>query len=126
MKEIIYSLIENFVLGGSIVVIISYICTFFNPLIGAILWSFPISLLPTLFFMKKHGKKSKHMANFTRSTTYALILLVISTGFLSIFIREDKKESLWLPISKTFGVWLIASMIFFAVIKYFKLEDKFI
>ena len=77
-------------------------------------------------FHEETWKKSKHMANFTRSTTYELILLVISTGFLSIFIREDKKESLWLPISKTFGVWLIASMIFFAVIKYFKLEDKFI
>jgi hypothetical protein len=75
--------------------------------------------------MKKHGKNDKYIARFTVSTTYALVLLVLSTAVLSVFIKNNKSNSLWLPILKTSGVWLVASIIFFGSIKYFKLEDKF-
>ena len=125
MNKVLYSLIQNFLIGGAIVASISYLGTFFDPLIGAIWWSFPISLLPTLFFMKKHGKDNKYIAKFTISTTYALVLLVISTAVLSMFIKNNKNNSLWMPVLKTSGIWLVASIFFFGAIKYFKLEDKF-
>lgn len=125
MSSTVYSLIQNFIIGGSIIASISYLGTFFDPLIGAIWWSFPISLLPTLFFMQKHGKDNKYIAKFTISTTYALVLLVLSTAALSMFIKNNKSKSLWMPVLKTTGLWLIASVIFFGVIKYFKLADKF-
>ncbi len=125
MNKVLFSLIQNFLLGGAIVASISYLGTFFDPLIGVIWWSFPISLLPTLFFMKKHGKDNKYIAKFTISTTYALVLLVLSTAVLAMFIKNNKNNSLWMPVLKTSGVWLIASVIFFGAIKYFKLEDKF-
>ena len=125
MKSIIYSLIQNFLLGGFIVASISYIGTFMDPLLGAIWWSFPLSILPTLFFMKKQGKTNKYISKFALSTTYALVLLVLSTGFLSYFIKINTTNSLWSPIGKTVIVWLISSIIFFGTIKYFKLEDRF-
>ena len=125
MNKVLYSLFQNFLIGGAIVASISYLGTFFDPLIGAIWWSFPISLLPTLFFMKKHGKDNKYIAKFAISTTYALVLLVISTAVLSRFIKNNKNNSLWMPVLKTTGVWLVASVLFFGAIKYFKLEDKF-
>ena len=90
MNKVLFSLIQNFLLGGAIVASISYLGTFFDPLIGAIWWSFPISLLPTLFFMKKHGKDNKYIAKFTISTTYALVLLVLSTAVLAMFIKNNK------------------------------------
>ena len=125
MNKVLFSLIQNFLLGGAIVASISYLGTFFDPLIGAIWWSFPISLLPTLFFMKKHGKDNKYIAKFTISTTYALVLLVLSTAVLAMFIKNNKNNSLWMPVLKTSGIWLVASIFFFGAIKYFKLEDKF-
>ena len=124
MSNILHSLIQNFIIGGSIIASISYLGTFFDPLIGAIWWSFPISLLPTLFFMRKHGKDNKYIAKFTVSTTYALVLLVLSTALLSYYIKNNK-TSLWMPILKTSGAWLVASVIFFGIVKHFKLEDKF-
>ncbi len=125
MTAVLHSLIQNFIIGGSIIASISYLGTYFDPLIGTIWWSFPISLLPTSFFMKTHGKDDKYIAKFTISTTYALVLLELSTAVLSMFIKNNKNNSLWMPILKTSGVWLIASVIFFGAIKYFKLEDKF-
>ena len=124
MPSILHSLIQNFIIGGSIIASISYLGTFVDPLIGAIWWSFPISLLPTLFFMQKHGKDNKYIAKFTVSTTYALVLLVLSTALLSYYIKNSK-TSLWIPILKTSGVWLVASVIFFGIVKHFKLAEKF-
>ena len=117
MNKVLYSLIQNFLIGGAIVASISYLGTFFDPLVGAIWWSFPISLLPTLFFMKKHGKDNNYIAKFTISTTYALVLLVLSTAVLSMFIKNNKNNSLWMPVLKTSGIWLVASVIFFGAIK---------
>lgn len=125
MKSIIYSVIQNFLLGGFIVASISYIGTFMDPLLGAIWWSFPLSILPTLFFMKNHGKSNNYISKFAISTTYALVLLVLSTGFLAYFIKKNTNNSLWLPIGNTVMVWLLSSIFFFGIIKYFKLEDKF-
>jgi len=124
MPNILHSLIQNFIIGGSIIASISYLGTFVDPLIGAIWWSFPISLLPTLFFMQKHGKDNKYIAKFTVSTTYAVVLLVLSTALLSYYIKNNK-TSLWIPILKTSGAWLVASVIFFGIVKHFKLADKF-
>lgn len=125
MSSILYGLFKNFMIGGLIVSSISYLGTYFDPLIAAIFWSFPISLLPTLFFMKKHGKDNKYLSKYLISTTYALILLLLSTVSLSMFIKSDKNNSLWVSILKSAGLWAVASMFFFGGIKYFKLEDKF-
>ena len=35
---------------GCLITVISYIGTYLDPLLGAIWWSFPISLIPTLFY----------------------------------------------------------------------------
>ena len=75
MPSTIYNLVQNFLMGGAIVASISYIGTFMDPLLGAIWWSFPVSLLPTIYFMKKNKKSNDYIAKFTLSTTFALILL---------------------------------------------------
>ena len=96
-----------------------------DPLLGAIVWSFPISLLPTLYFMKKNGKSNDFVARFTTSTTFTIGLLALSVALLSYFIKNNKDSSIALPIIKMTGLWLLASFIFFIAIKHFKLADKF-
>lgn len=123
MTSLLYELFQNFILGGLITASISYIGTYMDPLLGAIWWSFPISLIPTIYFMKETGKSNKFMAKFTISTTYALILLFISCGFMSYFFT--KHDGIVIPIIKATGVWFIASAIFYTVIKHFKLDSKF-
>ena len=117
-------LLYNFILGGLIVTSISYIGTYFDPLLAAIWWSFPLSLLPSMWFMKYHGKDNKYLAKFSLSTTYALSLLIISTISLFYFFKETT-GSFWLPIAKASGIWLFFSILFFYLVKYFKLENKF-
>ena len=65
MTSLLYELFQNFILGGLITATISYIGTYMDPLLGAIWWSFPISLIPTIYFMKDTGKSNKFIAKFT-------------------------------------------------------------
>ncbi len=125
MDPVVINVIQNFLIGGTLIALTSYIGTFFDPLVAAIFWSFPISILPTLYFMKQNNKNNMYISRFTLSTTYALILLVVTTFFLSYFLKQDKK-SINGPIIKTSGVWLICSIIFYIIIKYFNLENSFI
>ena len=111
-------------MGGAIVASISYIGTYMDPLLGAIWWSFPISLLPTLYFMKKNNKSNKYIAKFTLSTTFALVLLLLSCFCLSYFINRD--SGLLMPVLKSAMIWLVASIIFYFSVKDLDLEKKFL
>ena len=124
MNTLLYELFQNFIMGGLITASISYIGTYMDPLLGAIWWSFPISLIPTIYFMKKTGKSNKFIAQFTISTTYSLVLLFISCFFMGHYL--NRSDDIAMPIIKAIAVWFIASVIFYTVIKLFKLDTKFI
>ncbi len=124
MNTLLYELFQNFIMGGLITASISYIGTYMDPLLGAIWWSFPISLIPTIYFMKDTGKSNKFIAQFTISTTYSLVLLFISCFFMGHYLNTS--DDIAMPIIKAIGVWFIASVIFYTVIKRFKLDTKFI
>ena len=124
MNILLYELFQNFIMGGLITASISYIGTYMDPLLGAIWWSFPISLIPTIYFMKETGKSNKFIAQFTISTTYSLVLLFISCFFMGHYL--NRSDDIAMPIIKAISVWFIASVIFYTVIKLFKLDTKFI
>ena len=123
MKSLINDLFQNFLLGGLITASISYLGTYLDPLLGAIWWSFPISLIPTIYFMQQSGKKNNFISKFTYSTTYAISLLVISCWFLGYYLSKEK--GILIPILKSTFIWLICSIIFYYTVKHYNLEDKF-
>lgn len=124
MNSVTVNLIQNFLIGGTLVALTSYVGTFFSPLVGAIFWSFPISILPTLYFMKQNNKSNEYISKFTLSTTYALALLVVTTFFLSYFIKQERK-GITKAVVKTTIVWLASSILFYILVKYLDLENKF-
>jgi len=78
MKQTMWvKLLINFLLGGTIVASVSYIATFMNPVLASIWWSFPLSIIPSMYFMKQNGKSNQYISKFLLSTTFALILLKI-------------------------------------------------
>ena len=123
MRSLIYDLFQNFILGGLITASISYLGTYLDPLLGAIWWSFPISLIPTIYFMQQSGKKNSYISQFTYSTTYAIGLLVISCLFLGYYLKTE--DGIMYPILKATLVWFICSILFYYIVKHYKLEEKF-
>ena len=104
---------RNFLIGGTIIASVSYLATFVNPLIASIWWSYPISILPSIYFMKANGKTNEHISKFLLSTTFALFLLLGCTYFLSYYVKNSKSKDLTMPILKSTGWWVIGSLIFY-------------
>jgi len=125
-KSIVFNMTKNFFMGGVIVSVVSLVGTFFNPLLGAIVWSFPASLIPTLYFMKAEKKSNKYLSQFALSSSYGIGLLLAGTLLLSYFLKHSpEKEHLLIPISKMAGGWVVCAILFYVFVKYFHLETRF-
>ena len=124
MKKWIRDLIQNFFIGGAIVASISYLATFLSPLAGAIWWAFPLSLVPSMYYMHRQGRTNKDVAQFVLATTYALGVLFFTTFAIGEFYKEHK-TGFWLPLVKGVGVWAVLGAIYYAIVKYFNLEGNF-
>ena len=124
MSSITYDIFKNFIVGGMMTAGISYMGTYVDSLTGAILWSIPVSIIPTIYFMRESGKSSVYISRFVYTTTFALLLLVLSCGILAYYIKKD--DDIVMPIVKATSAWVLASSLFFYVVKRYKLESKFI
>ena len=124
MSTIAYDVLKNFIVGGMMTAGISYMGTYVDSLTGAILWSIPVSIIPTIYFMQESGKSSMYISRFVYTTTFALLLLVLSCGILAYYIKKD--DDIVMPIVKATSAWVLASSLFFYVVKRYKLESKFI
>ena len=112
----------NFILGGFAVAVTSILGNYMNPLAGAIFWSYPITIIPSLFFMREHGKNDAYLSKFLISTTFGLAILGITTIAISKFINSN---SIWVAIGKGTLVYLLAAILFFIIIKFAGLEHYF-
>ena len=119
-------MVVNFALGGAAVAATSYLGTFLSPLAGAIFWAYPITILPTIFFMRQQKKSNSTISKFLLGTTFALILLMGVTYLLSYTIaRASPAESLWIPVLKSTVGFLIGGALYYLIIKLFGLGKYF-
>tara|TARA_R110002074_G_scaffold200567_1_gene368464 strand:- start:70 stop:420 length:351 start_codon:yes stop_codon:yes gene_type:complete len=110
-----YHLLINFIFGGVIVASTSIIGNNFNPVISAIFWSFPYTLIPSIYYIKRSGKSNKYIAEFIKKISYSLVLLFIALTILAHFI--GKGDKLILSVIKTIMIWLFFSIIFYYIMK---------
>jgi len=117
------NLIQNFFIGGLITASISYSGTFLSPVLAAIWWAFPVSLLPSMYYMHQQKKSFKYISKFAITTTFALIIMFITTMALGYFFKDAK--TFWPPVGKSIFLWAVLSAIYYAIIKKFNLEKHF-
>lgn len=126
MNKILRELIQNFIIGGASVAITSFLGTFLNPLAGAIFWAYPITILPSIFFMREQNKSNQFIAKFLFSTTFALILLMAVTLLLSYLIRNSpNNESLWKPVFGSTIGFMVGGALYYFLIKVTDTEKYF-
>lgn len=118
MSSLTYYLIQNFIVGGLVIASVSYISTFLSPLLGAIWWSFPITLIPSMYFMHVNNKNNKHIAKFIMGTFVGYILLFISSISFIYYLRKyNNSNNILYPIIFTFIIWIFFSLILYCIVK---------
>ena len=88
MQQKYIDLLQNFFIGGLITASISYSGTFLSPVLAAIWWAFPVSLLPSMYYMHQQGKSFDYISKFAITTTFALIIMFVTTMALGHFFKE--------------------------------------
>jgi hypothetical protein len=109
-------LVKNFIMGGTIISTVSYLATFISPLVAAIIWSYPFSILPTVYFMKRNGTSNARVSKFLFSTSYALILLIVATVSMGIMMKNDKSVGGLNSILKATGIWAVGAVVLYAAV----------
>ena len=121
------SILINFLVGGTVVATVSVFATWMSPVAGAIWWSFPLSIIPSIYFLRYHGKSNQYVSVFLRSTTYAISLLVLATLIMSYYFSKLKPydEEWSIAIIKTVGWWILLSAIFYIIVSKFGWDKWF-
>ena len=70
-SEIIVNLIKNFLIGGFTIATTNYLATYLTPLLQPIFWWYPLTILPSIFFIKYEKKCNKTISKFLLGTTFA-------------------------------------------------------
>ena len=76
-NDIKAQLFRNFVSGGFVIASVSYLATFYDPIIASIWWSYPISIIPVIYFMKQNDMTNSHISKFLLGITVVSILTII-------------------------------------------------
>ena len=116
MLSIGRELVKNFIMGGAIISSVSYLATFVSPLIAAIVWSYPFSVLPTVYIMKKNGTPNAKVSKFLFSTSYAFILLILATLSMGFMLKNDNSDGGIESIGKATGIWAIGAVVLYAAV----------
>lgn len=115
--DIVKKVFINFLVGGTIVASVSYIATFMNPVFASIWWSFPFSIIPSMYFMRQNGKSNKYISKFLVSTTFALVLFVLCTFLIRHYLKQtNDKDGITPAILKATGWWAICSVVFYLAV----------
>lgn len=96
---------------------VSVFATYMNPVAGAIWWSFPFSILPSIYFMRAHGRSNQDAGVFLRSATFAFVLLVVAVYALSYYFNKlpASADDWWTAVAKGTGIWLFCAIVFYVV-----------
>lgn len=75
-EKMSYQLGRNFLMGGILISSVSYVATFLSPMMAALWWACPFTILPTLYFMKKNNVSNEKLSFFLKRSMVALVILI--------------------------------------------------
>lgn len=120
-------LFKTFILSGTLIMLLSYIATFYSPLIASIFYSYPISVIPTIYYMKQNNKSNNDISKFLFSSTLSFILLLLSTFTIGYFFKVDPENKyVYGIIIKSTILWCFYSLFFYLFVTNSKYKKYFV
>tara|TARA_B110000503_G_C7168283_1_gene422993 strand:- start:3638 stop:4033 length:396 start_codon:yes stop_codon:yes gene_type:complete len=104
----------TFLIGGLVVSSVSYLSNFVSNYYASILWAFPFTVLPTIYYLKHEGKSNLYISDFLIKTSISILILV---GVLATMSYAVRYYSINTTILFSFVVYIILSLLFIRFIK---------
>ena len=108
--------LNTFLGSGISSALTGYLATYFDPLIAAIIWSYPLTMLFPVLQMNKSGVSHERIKNYLKAQTYTMVLLLVwlySTGHFVGGIKEG--ESIQPALIKGTLCWGITGIFYYAL-----------
>ncbi len=120
-KGEIYGILNTFFGAGLSSAVTGTLATYFDPLIAAVIWSYPLTMLFPVLEMNKSGVSNKRISTYLTTQTYTMVLLLVWLYATSYFIGQVKQgDSLTPALIKGSAAWLVAGVIYFIVASYIR------
>lgn len=104
----------RFLVGGFVVATTATLAAKADTKLAAILWSAPITLLPTLLFLWHEKVPPQRVATFAYQTLIALLNLLLFAGALAYLMKLDyfrqKSDGILQATGLALLVWLVGSL----------------
>ena len=100
-----------------------YLAMYVDPLIAAIAWTLPFTMIFPIYNMHKEKKTNAFISKFLRTQTYSMFLLVAFMYATAYFIDIAPKDGgVVIPMLEGFGVWAVMGIAYYIIVK--KLSRK--
>jgi len=111
-------LLNTFFGAGLSSVMIFYLVLVVSPLVAAIMWTLPFTMIFPIYNMHKEHKSNSFIGKYLRTQTYTMVLLLVFLYATAHFVETAAKaDGIVIPLLKGTGVWLIASILYYIVAK---------
>jgi uncharacterized membrane protein YbhN (UPF0104 family) len=114
-EKMSYQLGRNFIIGGILISSVSYIATFMSPMLAALWWACPFTILPTLYFMKKNNVSNEKVSFFLKRSIVALVVLIGIIWLMHHYL--SRKMSFVEVCCITTLWWLFFSLVVYVALK---------
>ena len=108
--------LNTFLGAGTSSALTGYLATYFDPLIAAIIWSYPLTMVFPVVQMNKSGVPHARISNYLKAQTYTMVLLLVWLFSTGHFIGQIKDGSSIRPaLIKGTGCWVVAGIVYYAI-----------
>ena len=120
-KSEIYGILNTFFGAGLSSAVTGTLATYFDPLIAAVIWSYPLTMLFPVLEMNKNGVSNNIVSEYLKTQTYTMVLLLVWLYATGHFIGQIKQgDSLTPALIKGSAVWLVCGVIYFIIASYIR------
>jgi hypothetical protein len=103
-------IIFTFLFGGFMVILVSLISESVSNTIAALLWAFPFTIIPTLYYFHLQNKSSKHILDFLWKIIFSVLFL--SLNILILYYIYKITNKLIFSIIFTCFIYIFLSLIY--------------
>lgn len=104
--------LEVFIIGGLTFLAVTYITDKIDHMYGVIIWAFPFTLIPIIYYLRKDGKSKEFISSFLLRTALSLIILFITILSLSKFIHKHRDLSISILYSVIIYIFIAAIFLY--------------